>query len=90
MKRQCEKLTSVTNKVKIREKAYLTGKKKVTLNIEGKVLSLIKASERIPKFFLRIIIKKHILKVKHNKTLQHQKTETCLIIMLKTMNKENL
>ena len=30
------------------------------------------------------------LKVKHNKTLQHQKAETCLIIILKSMKKKNL
>ena len=80
------------SKVKIRENEYLTGKLKeqITLSREGKVLSLIKASERIPKFFLRIIIKKHILKVKHNKTLQHQKAEACIIIMLKLMKKKNL
>ena len=76
-------LTFVTNKVKIREKAYLTEKIKeeVTLSREGKVLSLIKYLEIILGILLRIIIKEHILKVKHNKTLQHQKAETCLIIM---------
>ena len=37
-----------------------------------------------------IIINEHILKVKHNKTLKHQKENTFLIIMLKTMNKKNL
>ena len=34
-----------------------------------KGLSLTKTLEIIPKNFLRIIVKEHILKVKHNKTL---------------------
>ena len=80
------------NKVKIREKAYLTRKIKeqVTLSREGKVLSLIKASEIIPEISLRIFINEHILKVEHNKTLQHQNADIFLIIIIKTMNKENL
>ena len=49
LNRQWEKITFVTNKVKIRENAYLIGKIKeqVTLSREGNVLSLIKALEII-------------------------------------------
>ena len=72
------------NKAKIRKKAHLNRKiKEVTLRREGKVLGSTKVSEIIPEIFLRIIIKEQILKVKHNKTLQHQKEEICLIIILK-------
>ena len=92
LKRQWEMLTSVTNKVRIRNNTYLTGKVRepVTLIIKENVLILIKASEIILRIFLRIIIKEQILKVKHSRTLQHQKVEKCLILMLKTMNKKNL
>ena len=82
----------VMYRVKIGNKAYIIGKIKeqVTLIRKEKVLSLIKASEIILRNFPRIIIKEHILKVKNNKTLQHQKAEIFLIIMLKIMNARDL
>ena len=80
------------NKVKIRNKAYLTEKIKeqVILSREGKVLSLTKVSEITPETILRTFIKEHILKAIHNRILQQQRTNIYLIIMVKIMNKENL
>ena len=80
------------NKAKVGKKAYLTGrvKEQVILSKEGKALIPAEVSETVPETILRILIKKHILKVIHNKILQQQRTYNYLIIMVKIMNQENL
>ena len=69
------------NRVK-RDKDYLTGriKEQVTLTRREKSLSQIRVLEIIPGISPEIIIKEQILKIRHNKILQHQKPGICLTI----------